>query len=190
MTAVFHRFSLKASTSADSLPVHPPAKGHSGPELVKQSGVKAPPEHAPQPSNITKPIPGPSGTGQATSTSSSSTGMVDQSYFGTSQPESGELPFAEEHFTESEVSGSLSEPEEDLLSDTTDRTELTEDMNYRETVCSVCSFMGWNHIPPFESDLTEPDKSNNPWKGKNPRDLPEFPWPCLQTIGCVRCWSV
>ena len=29
--------------------------------------------------------------------------------------------------------------------------------------------MGWNHIPPFESDFTEPDKSYNPWKGKNPK---------------------
>ena len=61
----------------------------------------------------------------------------------------------------------MSEPEEDLLSDTTDRKELTEDLNHRETVGSVCSFMGWNHIPPFESDFTEPDKSNNPWKGKH-----------------------
>ena len=29
--------------------------------------------------------------------------------------------------------------------------------------------MGWNHIPPFESDLLEPDKSNNLWKGKAPK---------------------
>ena len=63
----------------------------------------------------------------------------------------------------------MSEPEEDLLSDTTDKAKLTEDMNYRETVHSVRSFMGWNHIPPFESDLTEADKSNNPWKGKHPK---------------------
>ena len=42
-------------------------------------------------------------------------------------------------------------------------------MNYRETVRSICSFMGWNHIPTFESDLSEPDKSNNPWKGKLPK---------------------
>ena len=33
----------------------------------------------------------------------------------------------------------------------------------------VRSFMGWNHIPTFESDLSEPDKSNNPWKGKLPK---------------------
>ena len=29
--------------------------------------------------------------------------------------------------------------------------------------------MGWNHIPPFESDLSEPDKSSNPCKGKTPK---------------------
>ena len=42
-------------------------------------------------------------------------------------------------------------------------------MNYHETVRSVRSFMGWNHIPVFEADFSEPDKSNNPWKGKVPR---------------------
>ena len=44
-------------------------------------------------------------------------------------------------------------------------------MTFRKTVRSVRSFMGWNHIPVFESDLSEPDKSNNPWKGKNPKKL-------------------
>ena len=34
---------------------------------------------------------------------------------------------------------------------------------------SVRSFMGWNHIPVFEADFSEPDKSNNPWKGKVPK---------------------
>ena len=29
--------------------------------------------------------------------------------------------------------------------------------------------MGWNHIPFFEADFGEPDKSNNPWKGKVPK---------------------
>ena len=36
-------------------------------------------------------------------------------------------------------------------------------MNYRETVRSIRSFMGWNHIPTLESDLCEP------WKGKLPK---------------------
>ena len=42
-------------------------------------------------------------------------------------------------------------------------------MNYWETVRSVRSFMGWNHIPVFEADISEPDKSNNPSKGKVPK---------------------
>ena len=29
--------------------------------------------------------------------------------------------------------------------------------------------MCWHHIPTFETNYSEPDKSNNPWKGKNPR---------------------
>ena len=64
---------------------------------------------------------------------------------------------------------SASEPDEGELSDTGEKQEVTEDMNYRETVQSVRSFMGWNHIPVFEADFSEPDKSNNPWKGKVPR---------------------
>ena len=64
---------------------------------------------------------------------------------------------------------SASEPDEGELSDTGEKQEVTEDMNYRETVRSVRSFMGWTHIPVFEADFSEPDKSNNPWKGKVPR---------------------
>ena len=67
---------------------------------------------------------------------------------------------------------SVSEPDEGELSDTGEKQEVTEDMNYRETVRSVRSFMGWNHIPVFEADFSEPDKSNNPWRGKYPGDQP------------------
>ena len=66
-----------------------------------------------------------------------------------------------------------------------DRQDQTEDMTYRETVRSVRSFMGWSHIPVYESDLSEPDKSNNPWKGKNPKKparlsvaMPPDDWLC------------
>ena len=66
------------------------------------------------------------------------------------------------------------------------RSKHAEDrMTYRETVRSVRSFMGWHHIPTFESDYSEPDKSNNPWKGKQPRKptrisvaMPPDDWPC------------
>ena len=52
------------------------------------------------------------------------------------------------------------------FSDSTETPEQTEDISYRETVRSIRSYMGWHHIP---ADYSEPDKSNNPWKGKNPR---------------------
>ena len=58
-------------------------------------------------------------------------------------------------------------------------------MTYREKVRSVRLFMGWNHIPVYESDLSEPDKSNNPRKGKNPKKparisvaMPPDDWLC------------
>ena len=45
--------------------------------------------------------------------------------------------------------------------------------------------MGWHHIPAFETNFSEPDKSNNPWKGKNPRKptrisvaMPPDDWLC------------
>ena len=52
--------------------------------------------------------------------------------------------------------------EGEASSEVIDRQDQTEDMTYRETVRSVRSFMGWSHIPVYESDLSEPDKSNNP----------------------------
>ena len=58
-------------------------------------------------------------------------------------------------------------------------------MSYRETVRSVRAFMGWHHIPAFETDYAEPEKSNNPWKDKNPRKptrisvaMPPDDWLC------------
>ena len=66
-----------------------------------------------------------------------------------------------------------------------DCQDQTEDMTYRETVRSVRSFMGWSHIPVYESDLSELDKSNNPWKRKNPKKparisvaMPPDDWLC------------
>ena len=45
--------------------------------------------------------------------------------------------------------------------------------------------MGWNHIPVYESDLSELDKSNNPRKGKIPKKparisvaMPPDDWLC------------
>ena len=75
-----------------------------------------------------------------------------------------DVPLSGASYSEDQVSD-----EGEISSDALERPEQTEDMNYRETVRSIRSFMGWNHIPTFESDLSEPDKSNNPWKGKLPK---------------------
>ena len=31
--------------------------------------------------------------------------------------------------------------------------------------------MGWNYIPDFELEYSDPDKSNKTWKDKNPRAI-------------------
>ena len=64
---------------------------------------------------------------------------------------------------------SYSETDEGELSDTGDNHVVTEDINYQEAVWLVRLFMGWKHIPVFEADFSELDKSNNPWKGKIPK---------------------
>ena len=61
-------------------------------------------------------------------------------------------------------------------------------MNYRETVRSVRSFLGWSHIPDFEASASDADnRSDNPWKGKHPRrsgkvsvELPADDWLCYK----------
>ena len=84
-------------------------------------------------------------------------------------PETDDIDF-DNPLAGSDVSSVQSESDEgEISSDTLERPDQTEEMNYRETVRSVRSFMGWTHVPDFESDLNEPDKSNNPWNGKNPK---------------------
>ena len=72
--------------------------------------------------------------------------------------------------------------DEGELSDTdTDKPEKNEKM----TVRSIRAFMGWDFIPDFELEYSDPDKSNNPWRGKNPRpgtiisvEMPADDWLC------------
>ena len=68
----------------------------------------------------------------------------DQSYGGACAypPESEDVPFQVEHFSDTERSGTLSDSKDEHLSDSTEQPEQTEDMTYRETVRSVRSFMG------------------------------------------------
>ena len=81
--------------------------------------------------------------------------------------------------------------DEGELADTdTDKPERNE-MIYRETVRSIRAFMSWNFIPDFELEYSDPDKSNNPWRGKNPKasskisvEMPADDWLCqnLETL--------
>ena len=48
--------------------------------------------------------------------------------------------------------------------------EQNEEMNYRETCRAVRAFLGWNHIPDFELSVSDGDRSDNPWKGKNQKN--------------------
>ena len=73
----------------------------------------------------------------------------------------------------------------ELSESDTDKPEKNEEMSYRETVRSIRAFMGWNFIPDFEFEYSDPDKSNNPWRGKNPKTsskvsvaMPADDWLC------------
>ena len=164
------------------VPVKPPVQAQvtSGPEVVpKQKSKPAPLSTGtsdPEQSELffpgtTGPVsaqPGPSGQVPPVVQTSSLFGdsTVAEAYRAPPEPDFLDIdpPQSEASYSEDQVSD-----EGEISSDTLDRPEQTEDMNYRETVRSIRSFMGWNHIPTFESDLSEPDKSNNPWKGKLPK---------------------
>ena len=74
--------------------------------------------------------------------------------------------------------------EGELSNNDTDKPEKNEEMSYRETVRSIRAFIGWNFIPDFELAYSDPDKSNNPWRDKNPRttkvsvEMPADDWLC------------
>ena len=113
------------------------------------------------------------------------------------QPSSGATSFAPDSFTQPDPALSDEEPlpdrsdkdsgEEGELSDS-EVVERNEEMNYRKTVRSVRSFLGWSHIPDFEAAVGDTDnRSDNPWKGKHPRrtgkvsvELPADDWLCYK----------
>ena len=110
----------------------------------------------------------------------------------TSPPEPDDVPFSELQESDPEYSGSVSESEENP--EAMDKPKQTEELNYRETVRSARLFIGWHHIPTFECDLSEPKKTNNPWKGKNPKRpsrilvaMPPDDWLCqkLERLNCT-----
>ena len=130
-------------------------------------------------------------------TSVSSLGSASQSVITGPQYTSTSASFAPDSFAQLDPALSDGEPlpdrsdkesgEEGELSDT-EVTEKNEEMNYRETVRSVRSFLGWSHIPDFEASVSDTDnRSDNPWKGKHPRrsgkvsvELPADDWLCYK----------
>ena len=130
-------------------------------------------------------------------TSVTSLGSSSQPVITGPQPSSGSTSFAPDSFTQPDPALSDEEPlpdrsdkdsgEEGELSDS-EVVERNEEMNYREMVRSVRSFLGWSHIPDFEAAVGDTDnRSDNPWKGKHPRrtgkvsvELPADDWLCYK----------
>ena len=130
-------------------------------------------------------------------TSVSSLGSTSQPVITGPQYTSTSASFAPDSFAQPDPALSDGEPlpdrsdkesgEEGELSDT-EVNEKNEEINYRETVRSVRSFLGWSHIPDFEASASDADnRSDNPWKGKHPRrsgkvsvELPADDWLCYK----------
>ena len=174
--------SKKASETKQTQPDHPLADSSFGPESANQHSSTAWGSDQP-PTGQEKVQAGSSGQ----SSSGSHQPAVGQFSTGACAlpPDTQDTLFEQISEDDFDLSGSCSGSDEGQLSDSTEPPELTEDMTYRETVRSVRSFMDWHHIPTFESDFSEPDKSNNPWKGKQPRKptrisvaIPPDDWLC------------
>ena len=82
-----------------------------------------------------------SGPIRTSSSSATGVGQYDQSFASAfAYPlESDDVPFSEEHYSEAALYGTLSESEDDQLSDTVEKPEQMEEMNYRETVLYILS---------------------------------------------------
>ena len=180
-----HKKSVKIADKPVPLDKPVPALGTSGPESVTQATVQ---KKAPPASSVTlTPEDDQAGSAGDLFLAKPTTSSSASAFPGTFNlpPEPDDIDF-DDPLAGSDVSSVHSDSDEgEISSDTLEHPEQTEEMNYRETVRSVRSFMGWTHIPDFESDLNEPDKSNNPWKGKNPKrparisvEMPPDDWLC------------
>ena len=96
-----------------------------------------------------------------------------------------EQQLSDEDFSDEDFSGA---EEGEVSSDNIEKQEQTEDLTFRETVRSIRSFMGWDHIPVFVSDLAEPDKSNNPRRGSTLESQRRSLSQCPQMIGFAKNW--
>ena len=173
----------KQSPVITSKKASPPVDPSSGPEAAGQSG-SIPTTLDPEPTLQGTVPAGSSSTAQLSAGSLQSAPADLSTGAGSFLPESQDF-FETVSDVDFDKSESMSGTDEGQISDSTETPEQTEDMSYRETVRSVRAFMGWNHIPTFESDFAEPDKSNNPWKGKQPRKptrisvaMPPDDWLC------------
>ena len=162
--SLVRKHSSKGSHTAKAVP-------SSGPESAKQ------PANQKDTSSLFSSTPGviTTGTGNPPATSVK-TGQGHPSTGACAFPpdtgiEHYDLVSEEEDYDYRDRSGELSGSDDGQVSDSTEAPKQTEEMSYRETVRSVRSYMGWHDIPAFETTFSEPDKSNNPWKGKNPRKL-------------------
>ena len=98
------------------------------------------------------------GFGAPTGQSASHTGQDERAHLSTGPshdfPDTAYRDLSFQDVSDTELTGdegSVAE-EGEVSSDLVDRQDQTEDMTYRETVRSVRSFMGWNHIPVYESE--------------------------------------
>ena len=126
-----------------------PALGASGLEVVEQASA---PKKTTPASSFTLPPEdvqaGPTGHSSMAKSSATSSGPAFPGAFNL-PPEPDDVDF-DNPLAGSDVSSEPSErsdsDEGEILSDTLERPDQTEEMNYRETVRSVRSFMGWTHI--------------------------------------------
>ena len=75
---------------------------------------------------------------------------------------------------------SYCEPDEGELPDYFEKHEVTEDINYRETVQSLRSFMGCNHIPVLKRISFNRTRATIPGRMKCLKVLPMFQSQCHQ----------
>ena len=174
---------VRKHSSAKGSSLTSKAVSSSGPESGKQSVIQK------ETSSLFSSTPGVVTTGTGKQSTSSVPPGHGQPTTRAFSPDTGfehyDLLSENEDNDDRDRSGELSGSDEGQLSDSTETPEQTEEMSYRETVRSVRSYMGWHHIPAFETTFSEPDKSNNPWKGKNPRKpthvsvaMPPDDWLC------------
>ena len=168
------RSEKKRDQSASPVSKHSTQKqGHShSPPVDTSSGLESAHQPLMKKGNNSQPSSGPDrlATGP-TSRPSSTAFQPDQEQIFTSAcayPRDTETaPYEQISDDDVDWSDTFSGSDDGQLSDSTEAPEQTESMSYRETVWSVRSYMGWHHIPTFETDYSESDKSNNPWKGKH-----------------------